>query len=128
MTPVPQVVRKHEDTMFRAEVTAERERQALAERINSGLFAAEDRRFGRIKSVQAKAAAISSRQQVLLRRLERRVTERPSSVVELRGSRLPQPPPLWEPRLGFSLPCCGWTTCHDRHQFVCFRGTLQRTA
>ena len=53
--------------MFRAELAAERERQALAERINSGMFAAEDRRFGRIKSVQAKAAAISGRQQVPLR-------------------------------------------------------------
>ena len=61
-----QVVKKHEDTMFRAELTAERERQALAERINSGMFAAEDRRFGRIKSVQAQAAAISGRQQVPL--------------------------------------------------------------
>ncbi len=50
--------------MFRAELAAERERQALAERINSGMFAAEDRRFGRLKSVQSKAAAIAGRQQV----------------------------------------------------------------
>ena len=68
--------------MFRAELAAERERQALAERINSGLFAAEDRRFGRLKSVQSKAAAIAGRQQV------------PAA-----------PPPLFcEPRLGL-LPC-----------------------
>ena len=59
-----QVVKKHEDTMFRAELAAERERQALAERINNGMFAAEDRRFGRLKSVQSKAAAIAGRQQV----------------------------------------------------------------
>jgi len=62
----PQVVKKHEDTIFHAELAAERERQALAERITSGMFAAEDRRFGRIKSVQTKAAAVSDRQQVPL--------------------------------------------------------------